>query len=151
MEGPDEQFYDFGLANNTIERLQYAALPNNTARPFFIQSGFARPHAPWRVPQRFWDMYEHVNMPLAKYRTTIEGMAGVAWHQQGFYSAENGTVWVPMLDKPIPDAVQRDMRRAYYSAVSWVDHQVGRILTELDALGKTDETIVLLHGDHGWQ
>jgi iduronate 2-sulfatase len=113
MEGPDEQFYDFGLANNTIERLQYAALPNNTARPFFIQSGFARPHAPWRVPQRFWDMYEHVDMPLAKHRTTIEMMAGVAWHQQGFYSAENGTVWVPMLDQPIPGAVQRGVRRAY--------------------------------------
>lgn len=35
--------------------------------------------------------------------------------------------------------------------MSWVDHQVGRILSELDSLGKTDETIVLLHGDHGWQ
>ena len=54
MDGPDEQFYDFGLANNTIERLQFAALANNSQRPFFVQSGFARPHAPWRVPQRFW-------------------------------------------------------------------------------------------------
>ena len=66
------------------------------------------------------DMYEHVDMPLAKHRTSIEGMPGMAWHQQGFYSAENGTVWVPMLDRPIPDYVQRDMRRAYYSAVSWM-------------------------------
>ena len=94
-------------------------------------------------------MYDGVDIPLAKYRSSIEGMPGIAWHQQGFYSAENGTVWVPQLDEPIPDAVQSSMRRAYYSAVSWVDHQMGRVLQELETLGKADETIVVLHGDHG--
>eukprot|EP01052_Picozoa_sp_SAG31_P037124 SAG31_NODE_4744_length_2986_cov_1.698995_2_plen_198_part_00 len=56
MPGPDEQFYDHGLANDTIARLQYAVASGSGdgGKPFFIQSGFARPHAPWRVPQRFW-------------------------------------------------------------------------------------------------
>ena len=112
MTGLDEQFYDFGLANDTIARLQYAKTKTPTL--FFSQSGFARPHAPWRVPQRFWDMYEDVfdaagQVPCNDRR---DGWHGVAWHQQGFFSAENSTVWVPLLDQPIPDQVQRAVRRA---------------------------------------
>ena len=32
-----------------------------------------------------------------------------------------------------------------------MDYQLGRVLDTLDALQLTDDTIVLLHGDHGWQ
>ena len=58
---PDEHFYDHGLANDTIARLRFAAAQKQpdgaTRRPFFIQSGFARPHTPWRVPAQ-----EHMRM-----------------------------------------------------------------------------------------
>ena len=48
VDEPDDHFYDFGLAQAAIERLQYAATQQ---KPFFIQAGFARPHAPWRWVQ----------------------------------------------------------------------------------------------------
>ena len=148
MDAADEAFYDYGLANNTIQQLRYAAaLYKHGGRPFFIQSGFARPHAPWRVPARFWDLYNDTDMPLARYRDMIDGVPGVAWHKQGFYDARNGTQYVPEHDRPLPDWVQRQVRHAYYASVSWMDHQVGRVLQELDALGLADSTIVLLHGD----
>ena len=94
-------------------------------------------------------MYDDVDIPIAKYRESIQHMAGVAWHQQGFFNSSDGTVWMPELDKPIPDNVQKEMRRAYYASVTWVDEQIGKILKELDALSLTDSTIVLFHGDHG--
>lgn len=102
MDGPDSQFYDDGLATDTIDRLAYA---KSTGKPWFIMSGFARPHAPWRVPTRFWELYDGVDMPLAKYRDVIDGMPGIAWHQQGFYDASNGTVFMPLLDRPLDDQV----------------------------------------------
>lgn len=53
MDEPDENFYDHGLANATIERLRLAArLLAEQGRNFFVQAGFARPHAPWRMPRR---------------------------------------------------------------------------------------------------
>ena len=55
----DDHFYDFTLANNTVNRLRYVA---QRPGPWFVQSGFARPHAPWRVPRRFWDMYVAVHL-----------------------------------------------------------------------------------------
>jgi iduronate 2-sulfatase len=32
-----------------------------------------------------------------------------------------------------------------------MDEQLGKVLDELDSLGLASSTIVLLHGDHGWQ
>lgn len=43
------------------------------------------------------------------------------------------------------------MRRAYYASVSWLDHQIGRVLKSLADEELADNTIVILHGDHGWQ
>jgi uncharacterized sulfatase len=44
-----------------------------------------------------------------------------------------------------------DAMHAYLAAVHFVDHQIGRILAELDRLGLTDNTIIALTGDHGYQ
>ena len=35
-------------------------------------------------------------------------------------------------------------------AVSWADYAAGRVLDELDALGLADDTLVVMHSDHGW-
>ena len=36
------------------------------------------------------------------------------------------------------------------AAVSWMDHQVGKLLDELTTLGLDGNTIVAYHADHGW-
>lgn len=85
LDEPDDHFYDHGLANATIARLKYAAARQalhgsggegggGSGQPFFIQAGFARPHAPWRVPQRFWDLYNTDAIPLPKHRFPPDGM-----------------------------------------------------------------------------
>jgi arylsulfatase A-like enzyme len=48
-----------------------------------------------------------------------------------------------------PERVQRQARRAYFAAVSFVDAQVGRILGRLSQLGLEESTLVALTSDHG--
>jgi len=48
------------------------------------------------------------------------------------------------------DTIAQHDRLYYYSAVSWVDSRVGAVLAELDSLGLTDDTLVVMHSDHGW-
>jgi len=152
LDEPDENFYDHGLASNTIKQLQYAAqIYKKHQKPFFIQAGFARPHAPWRVPQRFWDMYNSSNIKLAKHKLPPTDMPGIAYQQDGFYNATTGEVYHPTITTPIADTVAIEMRHAYYAAVSWTDFQIGRVLDELTSLELADQTLVLMHGDHGWQ
>lgn len=79
VDEEDDHFYDFTLMKNTVSRLQYA----EKHQPFFVQSGFARPHAPWRVPLRFWEMYNTSNVFPPENKYPPGGMPGIAWHQQG--------------------------------------------------------------------
>jgi len=44
----------------------------------------------------------------------------------------------------------QQMRRAYYGAISYMDEQVGRLLSELDNLELRDDTIVVFVSDHGY-
>ena len=37
-----------------------------------------------------------------------------------------------------------------YKSTSINQQQVGRVLNELEALGLKDDTLVVLHADHGW-
>ncbi len=44
-----------------------------------------------------------------------------------------------------------ELRRAYYACISYVDAQVGKVIKELEIQGFSNETIIILFGDHGWQ
>ena len=54
------------------------------------------------------------------------------------------------LNRPIDDTLARRLIHGYYATVSFMDAQVGRMLAELDRLGLTRNTIVVLWGDHGF-
>ena len=40
--------------------------------------------------------------------------------------------------------------RGYYACVSYTDAQIGKVLDALESEGLSDNTIVILWGDHGW-
>lgn len=44
---------------------------------------------------------------------------------------------------------QLRIRQHYYAAVSYMDAQVGRLLSALDELGMTNSTMVVFTSDHG--
>ena len=48
------------------------------------------------------------------------------------------------------NATAQSNRLAYYGSVSWMDHQVGKVLDKLEALGHAEDTVVVMHADHGW-
>ena len=44
---------------------------------------------------------------------------------------------------------KRELRRAYYAAISFMDHLVGRAINAIDEAGLADNTIIMFVGDHG--
>jgi uncharacterized sulfatase len=107
-------------------------------RPFFLAVGFYRPHVPWIVPKKYFDMY-----PLDKIELPREP-AG----------ARKNVPPVAFNVRPPDYGLSEDERRhairAYYASVSFMDAQVGAVLDALDRLGLTDDTVIVLFGDHGW-
>lgn len=45
--------------------------------------------------------------------------------------------------------LQRQIRQSYYAAVSYLDTQVGQLLSALDDVGLSNSTIVVFTADHG--
>jgi uncharacterized sulfatase len=48
------------------------------------------------------------------------------------------------------EADRKEAIRAYYASVSYMDWQVGRVLSALDRLRLRQRTIIVFWGDHGW-
>ena len=144
---PDSYHFEYKLANHTIDTLKYVSKKGG---PWFVAAGFYKPHVPWVMPQRFWDMYENVSIPSVLHRKRPINSPDIAYHNQGFFLDTNSTKYLPM-PVPFPLEIQQEARRAYMSAVSWVDSQIGRVLDALDSMGLSNDTLVVLFGDHGFQ
>ena len=115
-----------------------------------------RPHLPFVAPAAKFDLYPAAKVKLPADQQPPTGMPPVAWSNSGellMYSdiktLRNGSALQPGQVLP-PDTV-RELRRAYYSAVSHMDDQLGKVMAALEASGFKDETVVSFWGDHGWQ
>jgi len=111
--------------------------------------GFARPHLPFSVPQKYWDMYDESSLPLPQRTTRPEGAPPYAV-KYGDEIDQYVPVPTPVTDEPFPDSLTRKLIHGYYAGVSYVDAQIGKVLDELAALGLDENTIVVLWGDHGY-
>jgi choline-sulfatase len=56
---------------------------------------------------------------------------------------------IDLWDNPVPEEAIRRARRAYYAACTYVDNQIGRLLTVLKECKLDKNTIVMFSGDHG--
>jgi len=110
--------------------------------PFFCAVGLYRPHLPWYVPQRFFDLYplEGVSLPMVQ----DDGLKDVPpiprrWAQQ-----------IPDHERVLQHGQWRHAVQGYLASVSFCDEMVGRLLAALDAAGRRDDTLVVLWSDNGF-
>lgn len=140
LEGEGEKHNDYLYASKTIEYLKRA---KESGRPFFIACGFGKPHNPPEAPKKFFDLYDPAKMTLpADFAPNITPPTGAP-----LSLTMNGDLF---LHRDATEAEAREMKRAYWAAVSFVDEQVGRVMAALDASGLAANTIVVFWGDHGY-
>ncbi len=141
---PDNAYVDGKTADRTIRDLQRLA---DGDEPWFLAAGFRKPHLPFNAPKRYWDYYRPDDVDLADNPFPPEGVPDQAMHDWGELRAYLG---MPA-EGPLSDEMAGRLVHGYYAATSYTDAQVGRVLDELDRLGLSRNTIVVLWGDHGWQ
>lgn len=138
-----DEYADGMIANRAIEDL---ARLSSKDQPFFLAVGFMKPHLPFVAPQKYWDLYDRNAIDLPdNYRVPDQAPAN-AVHNSGELRAYHG---IPPKG-PVSEETARAMIHGYYACVSFVDAQIGRVLDELDRLKLSENTIVVLWGDHGW-
>jgi len=107
-------------------------------KPFFIAAGFYRPHCPYIAPRKYFDLY-----PLDK----IELPNEPAEH---FEHIPKPAFFTDPLYWGLNEKQRKEVIRAYYASVSFVDAQVGKLLDAVEALGLSDNTIIVFWSDHGY-
>ncbi len=144
-DGPDNLHGDYQTANKAIE-----AMEAHKDESFFIAVGFYKPHLPFVAPKRFWDLYEDEEILPVQPTAIPDGGArySYAWSEIWAYGDQQGKLFSK--ERPPSAEQELDMVRAYYSAVSFTDDHVGRLLKKLDELKLTNNTIVVIWSDHGF-
>jgi iduronate 2-sulfatase len=141
---PDDTYVD-----GKVARLAAATLAElkRRGKPFLLAVGMAKPHLPFVAPKRYWDLYDPADIYVPACQELPSGAPDCAGHTNGELRSYAG---VPK-EGPIPEDLARRLRHGYYAATSYMDAQVGIMLDALEREGLTDDTVVVLWGDHGWQ
>ena len=137
MEGGDEAVPDTQIADYGI-----AELSRKQARPFFLTLGFHKPHMPWNVPKKYFDLHPLEGIQLPSHRTNDLDDVPAAGLKMAKPEGDHARV---MESGRWKEAVQ-----AYLAAISYLDGQVGRVLDALDKSAYATNTIICFWGDHGW-
>jgi len=133
----DDTYLDGKLAAHAV-----AELRRLKDRPFFLAVGFVRPHLPFNCPRKYWDLYDRRNIVLPD-TISRERVPNAEWHGNYEPAMYQG-------GRTIGELTGRRLIHGYRACVSYIDAQVGRLLDELDRLGLSERTLVVLWGDHGW-
>jgi iduronate 2-sulfatase len=137
---PDHQICDKTLAD--LRRLA------KQDKPFFLACGFYRPHLPFVVPQKYWDLYptDQVTLPDNMFFPhDLPAAFNYTWGEMRSYHGipKQG----PGLGRHRSATDPRLLRLRQLHRRP--DRQTaGRARNEL---GVADNTIIVLWGDHGWQ
>jgi arylsulfatase A-like enzyme len=110
--------------------------------PFFLACGFFRPHLPWYVPRKYFDIFpeETVTLPNVK----EDDLDDVPPAGRKIAKPEGDH------RKVIEYRQWRKAVQGYLASIAFVDTCVGRVLDALDAGPHASDTIVVLWSDHGW-
>ncbi len=142
VEGPDSIYPDGISIEESLRQLDL--LSADTEHPFFLAVGILRPHLPFGAPAKYLKPYENADLPPTPHPTKPQGRT--TWHGSGEFMKYDRWGRNPNEDAEFA----LEVRKHYAACVSYADAQVGRILAKLDEAGETDNTIVVLWGDHGW-
>jgi len=134
---PEEEMSDYKAAEWAVDQLS-----QNHDKPFFLMTGFLRPHTPLYIQQKYLDMYPLDDIELPPYKADDYNDIPKAAEE----------VWNSYPDVPwaIKNKQWRKMLQAYMACITFTDTQIGKLLKALENSPHKDNTIVVLWSDHGF-
>jgi arylsulfatase A-like enzyme len=140
MEEGDEAMGDHEVVSWAIRQLQ-----KKQDKPLFLACGIYRPHLPWNVPKKYFDLYPLDSIQLPPYREDdlddlpAEGkkMAAAMGDHIAMQQKGGEKIW-------------KEAIRAYMANISFADAQLGRLLDALEKSRYKANTAIVLWSDHGW-
>lgn len=133
---PLEHSLEVWTGNEAITYLE----DRDCEKPFFAQVSFERPHPPLTLPEGCPFIYDPASLTLPANSEEVLG------NSPFFFNRNVELEWCTSVrgEKRLREALA-----VYYSLISLIDQQVGRILDYLEQLGIRQNTIIVFCADHG--
>ena len=148
---PDNAYRDGVCAEEAIKLMNQL---KGGKKPFFLAVGFHKPHLPFCAPKKYWNLYKRDQFSIAEFQHKAANSPDMAYQSSGelklYTDIPNFNSFSDNELNYLPVDKQKELLHGYYAATSYMDAQLVKVLNELDRLGLTDNTIVVLWGDHGW-
>ena len=110
--------------------------------PFFLAVGITKPHLPWYVPRKYFDLFPPDRITLPEVNPDDLDDVPEAGRKMAKPDGDHRNV--------IRTDNWRRAVSAYLAAGAFTDACVGRLLDALNTTRYADNTIIVLWGDHGW-
>ncbi len=147
---PNTAHFDWGpvkvsdaeMGDGQVVKYVSAQLAKQHDKPFFLACGLFRPHLPWYVPEKYFDMFplDRIHMPSVK-DDDLDDVPPIG----------------KKMAKPDGDHAKvlkynqyRKALQGYLASIAFADTQLGKVLDALDASPHKDNTTIVLWSDHGW-
>ncbi len=120
----------------------------------FLTLGIQRPHSPFYLPKKYFDMYPISEIVLPEILEDDLDDVPVAFMNNRWNSCGGTDGFQALLEASADSSDQqwwlKRYMQGYYAGISFVDDLVGQLLDSLESHNLLDNTYIILTSDHGY-
>ncbi|MDF2922413.1 MAG: sulfatase [Paenibacillaceae bacterium] len=127
-----DEGYVTGLITDKALQLINKYTEDKPDQPFYISVHYTAPHTPWdqdQHPPEIWQLYENCPFTATPEEEPHPWQINSCPHGQG--------------------ETRKKLLRGYYTAITAMDYNIGRIIDRLDELGLRENTLIIYTSDNG--
>ncbi|HUR53586.1 MAG TPA: sulfatase, partial [Gemmataceae bacterium] len=137
LDCDDADLPDYTIADYGIRQLAKAH-----DKPFFLAVGLHKPHMPWNVPKKYYDMFplDSIELPPTQKDDLKDVPAGGL--KMAKADGDHATI--------LKSGRWKEAVQGYLAAIAYCDAQIGRLLDAFEKSPQRENTVIVFWGDHGW-
>lgn len=133
----DEDMPDHAVVSWCIEKMN-----EKSDRPFFIAAGLVKPHMPFSVPKKWFDLFPLDQIQLPPHLPDDLADVPPAGVRMAKPEGDHARI--------VASGRWKEAVQAYLATIAFCDYQVGRLLDAWEKSPRRDSTVICLWSDHGW-
>lgn len=137
LDCSDEDLREWKITGYAIDQLQ-----KKHEKPFFLACGLHKPHMPWNVPRKYYEMHPLDQIQKPPYLETDLDDVPPAGVRMAHLETDHAKI--------LASGRWKEAIQGYLAAISYCDAMIGRLMDAFEKSAYRDNTIIVFWGDHGW-
>lgn len=138
---PGGKMFDELISSWAVDKLN-----EDHEKPFFMAVGFVRPHVPYTAPKEFFNLYDLDEIKIPKFPEDEMSDIPIMGKSIAYGTIKTGDHYAVV---NLSDTYWKELVYGYLACVSFVDHELGKVINALENSKYAENTVVVLWSDHG--